>query len=44
MTVIRLGHPEVLRDIYGRVLVPAAILMELSIKGNFSNPKLSIQQ
>lgn len=27
--LIRLGHPEVLRDIYGRVLVPRAVLIEL---------------
>jgi len=27
--LIRLGHPEVLRDIYGRVLVPHAVLIEL---------------
>ncbi len=27
--LIRLGHPDVLREIYGRVLVPRAVLMEL---------------
>jgi predicted nucleic acid-binding protein len=27
--LIRLGHPDVLREIYGRVLVPHAILMEM---------------
>jgi predicted nucleic acid-binding protein len=27
--LIRLGHPDVLREIYGRVLVPRAVLMEM---------------
>jgi predicted nucleic acid-binding protein len=27
--LIRLGHPDVLREIYGRVLVPHAVLMEM---------------
>ena len=27
--LIRLGHPEVLRDLYGRVLVPDAVLIEM---------------
>lgn len=27
--LIRLGHPDVLREIYGRVLVPSAVLIEL---------------
>jgi predicted nucleic acid-binding protein len=27
--LIRLGHPEVLPEIYGRVLVPPAVLIEL---------------
>ena len=27
--LIRLGRPEVLRDIYGRVLVPRAVLIEM---------------
>lgn len=27
--LIRLGHPDVLRKIYGRVLVPSAVLIEL---------------
>jgi predicted nucleic acid-binding protein len=27
--LIRLGHPEILREIYGRVLVPRAVLIEM---------------
>jgi predicted nucleic acid-binding protein len=27
--LIRLGHPDILREIYGRVLVPHAVLMEM---------------
>lgn len=27
--LIRLGHPDVLREIYGRVLVPRAVLIEM---------------
>jgi predicted nucleic acid-binding protein len=27
--LIRLGHPEVLQEIYGRVLVPGAVLVEM---------------
>ena len=27
--LIRLGHPDVLRDLYGRVLVPRAVLIEM---------------
>ena len=27
--LVRLGRPEVLREIYGRVLVPRAVLMEM---------------
>ena len=27
--LIRLGRPDVLREIYGRVLVPHAVLMEM---------------
>jgi predicted nucleic acid-binding protein len=27
--LIRLGHPDVLREIYGRVLVPRAVLVEM---------------
>ena len=27
--LIRLGRPDVLRDIYGRVLVPRAVLIEM---------------
>jgi predicted nucleic acid-binding protein len=26
--LVRLGHPDVLREIYGRVLVPSAVLSE----------------
>jgi predicted nucleic acid-binding protein len=27
--LIRLGHPDVLREIYGRLLVPRAVLIEM---------------
>ena len=27
--LIRLGHPDVLREIYGRVVVPYAVLIEM---------------
>jgi predicted nucleic acid-binding protein len=27
--LIRLGHPEILREIYGRVLVPKGVLIEM---------------
>jgi predicted nucleic acid-binding protein len=28
-SLIRLGHPDILHEIYGRVLVPHAVLIEM---------------